>query len=408
MVMSQKGKVDSGHSLPKSQGCVPPGASEKYFRGKLGKRLVQQTPEFDLSDPYMNVTHGTYSSLHDPHLKKFFSRPEKKTHLIKKGLITEDDKVLCSRKEFRQYTDYKSLQKKGKKPCTSVKRPVKGVSGKKLEDLGSVLQNQKTTKALEELSEVITDSAIQPTVSQSPLPSPSPFSVKQTSLETLSEVLTNVEDQISVALNRLDMLENMLRQIPKFPTLESSSSEDSSSSSQCTPKSSSSSSLRGTVESDEGHRGTLTQILSDAPCAREEQVKESVTDSPANVLHQHEEDKSQSEIQIPKELDVFTTTLVPCERVGSSQLQVAPFSQPEAVLNVLEDTVSVKAKSLKSSSSNAVEITEPAFIDEHPAEATGSKPKKKNQVGAFFRRTWKVLKKTFSCCSCNKKIYPAD
>ncbi|XP_062847688.1 uncharacterized protein LOC134310101 [Trichomycterus rosablanca] len=77
-----------------------------YYRGKLGDSLNVKPVEFDLSDPLMHVTCGSYNSLHDPLLKRFFNQPQRKKLLLKQGLINEEDQVLCSLKDFTQYVEY--------------------------------------------------------------------------------------------------------------------------------------------------------------------------------------------------------------------------------------------------------------------------------------------------------------
>ncbi|XP_062847948.1 fibrous sheath-interacting protein 2-like [Trichomycterus rosablanca] len=77
-----------------------------YYRGKLGESLNVKPVELDLSDPNMHVTCGSCNSLHDPHLKRFYNQPQRKKQLVKKGLINEEDQVLCSLKDFTQYMEY--------------------------------------------------------------------------------------------------------------------------------------------------------------------------------------------------------------------------------------------------------------------------------------------------------------
>lgn len=47
-----------------------------------------------------------YNSLHDPYLKSYFYRHEKKTKLIKNGFITKDLGVICSLKEYNAYRNF--------------------------------------------------------------------------------------------------------------------------------------------------------------------------------------------------------------------------------------------------------------------------------------------------------------
>ncbi|XP_071223891.1 fibrous sheath-interacting protein 2-like isoform X1 [Salvelinus alpinus] len=89
-----------------------------FFRGKLGEKLHQETPGFDLLDPNMRVIDVDYNCLHDKHLKSFFRHPERKKRLVKQGLITSNEKVLCTCKEYNRYSSYiKSVQLLWEKQC---------------------------------------------------------------------------------------------------------------------------------------------------------------------------------------------------------------------------------------------------------------------------------------------------
>ncbi|XP_062849674.1 uncharacterized protein LOC134311951 [Trichomycterus rosablanca] len=105
MAKKGKAKVFPMRKLKDSKVPVPAGRPQ-YYRGKLGESLNMESAGFDLSDPNMRVTCGSYNSFHDPHLKRFFYRPEKKKQLVKQGLITEDDQVLCSLKDLIRYIKY--------------------------------------------------------------------------------------------------------------------------------------------------------------------------------------------------------------------------------------------------------------------------------------------------------------
>ncbi|KAM9568033.1 uncharacterized protein ACWYII_027423 [Salvelinus alpinus] len=89
-----------------------------FFRGKLGGKLHQETPGFDLLDPNMRVIDVSYNCIHDKHLKCFFRHPERKKRLVKQGLITSNEKVLCTCKEYNRYSGYiKSVQLLWEKQC---------------------------------------------------------------------------------------------------------------------------------------------------------------------------------------------------------------------------------------------------------------------------------------------------
>ncbi|XP_055770408.1 uncharacterized protein LOC129846484 isoform X2 [Salvelinus fontinalis] len=66
----------------------------------------------------MRVIDVSYNCLHDKHLKCFFRHPERKKRLVKQGLITSNEKVLCTCKEYNRYSGYiKSVQLLWEKQC---------------------------------------------------------------------------------------------------------------------------------------------------------------------------------------------------------------------------------------------------------------------------------------------------
>lgn len=72
----------------------------------LQKHRSKQEFDFDLRDPNGQYIRGEYEPLHDPHLKSYFSSRMMMKHLIRKGFISDDCKVLCSLKEFNYYRQY--------------------------------------------------------------------------------------------------------------------------------------------------------------------------------------------------------------------------------------------------------------------------------------------------------------
>lgn len=72
----------------------------------LQKHRCKQDYDFDLRDPNGKYITTEYRPLHDPHLKAHFSTPVMRRHLVRKGFISEDGKVLCSLKELNQYRQY--------------------------------------------------------------------------------------------------------------------------------------------------------------------------------------------------------------------------------------------------------------------------------------------------------------
>ncbi|XP_031657814.1 mucin-17 [Oncorhynchus kisutch] len=66
----------------------------------------------------MRVIDVSYNCLHDKHLKSFFRHPARKKRLVKQGLITSNEKVLCTCKEYNRYSSYiKSVQLLWEKQC---------------------------------------------------------------------------------------------------------------------------------------------------------------------------------------------------------------------------------------------------------------------------------------------------
>ncbi|KAM9494658.1 uncharacterized protein Hap1MRO34_004542 isoform 1-T2 [Clarias gariepinus] len=92
---------------------VSAGPTKTYIRGKLGESIFKKDPEFNATGSSMQLN-NQYNSLHDPCLKPFLHHPERKKQLKKMGLITKDDKVLCSRSEFTQCMNYRSAVQKSR------------------------------------------------------------------------------------------------------------------------------------------------------------------------------------------------------------------------------------------------------------------------------------------------------
>ncbi|XP_060070787.1 uncharacterized protein LOC132550712 [Ylistrum balloti] len=62
--------------------------------------------DFDLSDPYCHVFSNDYHPLHDRHLRNHFNQPQMRRHLLKNDFLTDDNKVVCTLKEFNRYRQY--------------------------------------------------------------------------------------------------------------------------------------------------------------------------------------------------------------------------------------------------------------------------------------------------------------
>ncbi|XP_041927224.1 fibrous sheath-interacting protein 2-like isoform X3 [Alosa sapidissima] len=83
-----------------------PEASGTFTRRKLGETLYLRSWDFYLRDPNCHLMKPTYHSLHDPHLNQHLHRKHIHNNLKDRNLITGDDMVVCSRKEYSMYWDY--------------------------------------------------------------------------------------------------------------------------------------------------------------------------------------------------------------------------------------------------------------------------------------------------------------
>ncbi|TSK67160.1 Fibrous sheath-interacting protein 2 [Bagarius yarrelli] len=104
--MSHKTATKKKNDSKRKPGSVDP--SKTYTRGKLGQSIFEGAQGFNQVDPTIKLLNLQYNSLHDPHLRHFFQQPGRKRHLKKLGLITQDNKVLCTLKEFREYMGYRN------------------------------------------------------------------------------------------------------------------------------------------------------------------------------------------------------------------------------------------------------------------------------------------------------------
>ncbi|XP_056363727.1 uncharacterized protein LOC130261468 [Oenanthe melanoleuca] len=87
---------------------VPPGTKPVFSRGKLGQNLNGPCPSFNLDDPYIHhpAPPVQYNRLHDPHLQDYHKRKDILRMLKRQGVITRDNKVVCTLKEFNEYRHY--------------------------------------------------------------------------------------------------------------------------------------------------------------------------------------------------------------------------------------------------------------------------------------------------------------
>eukprot|EP00794_Sanderia_malayensis_P017068 gene17068-18788_t len=72
---------------------------------KLGTKRFRSPQDADF-DRTPNSPNLNYNFLHDPHLKKYLSRPPVRKSLVNQGLITEDGFVKCSTKEFNEFRQW--------------------------------------------------------------------------------------------------------------------------------------------------------------------------------------------------------------------------------------------------------------------------------------------------------------
>ncbi|XP_056363646.1 uncharacterized protein LOC130261441 [Oenanthe melanoleuca] len=85
---------------------VPPGTKPVFSRGKLGQNLIRPCPYFNLDDPYSHHLSPAYNCLHDPILQDYHKRKDILQLLKRQGVITSDNKVVCTLKEFNEYRNY--------------------------------------------------------------------------------------------------------------------------------------------------------------------------------------------------------------------------------------------------------------------------------------------------------------
>ncbi|CAO1403065.1 unnamed protein product [Diamesa tonsa] len=79
-----------------------------FTRCPVGTKLMQttRTDDFTFFDPYNYETSATYNPLHDPYLKSFFKKKVFLNHIKKNKLVSEDNEVICSLKDFNSYRKF--------------------------------------------------------------------------------------------------------------------------------------------------------------------------------------------------------------------------------------------------------------------------------------------------------------
>ncbi|XP_016158604.1 PREDICTED: uncharacterized protein LOC107604083 [Ficedula albicollis] len=87
---------------------LKPKSKTVFCRGKLGETLNGPCPSFNLDDPYIHhpAPPVQYNRLHDPHLRDYHKRKDILRMLKRQGVITSDNKVVCTLKEFNEYRNY--------------------------------------------------------------------------------------------------------------------------------------------------------------------------------------------------------------------------------------------------------------------------------------------------------------
>ncbi|XP_006879007.1 PREDICTED: fibrous sheath-interacting protein 2-like [Elephantulus edwardii] len=85
---------------------VIPGSNTVFYTTRLSEKLFRPSYDFNLTDPYCRLLETQYKSLHDPHLKDYYKRKDILRKLKKGGYITNDNKIICSLREWNKYRQY--------------------------------------------------------------------------------------------------------------------------------------------------------------------------------------------------------------------------------------------------------------------------------------------------------------
>nr|XP_015199527.1 PREDICTED: uncharacterized protein LOC107077005 isoform X3 [Lepisosteus oculatus] len=83
-----------------------PGCQSTLYRGTLCEKLTVPSSGFTLTDPHGHLLKSHYNSLYDPNLRQYYYRKDMLERLKKGGFITENNKVICSLKDFNEYRQY--------------------------------------------------------------------------------------------------------------------------------------------------------------------------------------------------------------------------------------------------------------------------------------------------------------
>ncbi|XP_075446600.1 fibrous sheath-interacting protein 2 isoform X2 [Ascaphus truei] len=85
---------------------ILPGSEVMLYTTHLAEKLHQPSPGFNLGDPQCSLLGTKYKNLHDPHLSSYYKRKDIQRTLKQGGYITNNNKIVCSLREFNQYRHY--------------------------------------------------------------------------------------------------------------------------------------------------------------------------------------------------------------------------------------------------------------------------------------------------------------
>lgn len=86
----------------------PADSSIAFSRNKCGREIfASKGADFDLSDPYCRTVSYEYQPMHDHHLQRLYKmQPNLKKLLHRRGMITTDEDVICTVREFNEYRQF--------------------------------------------------------------------------------------------------------------------------------------------------------------------------------------------------------------------------------------------------------------------------------------------------------------
>lgn len=84
-----------------------PAACLTFSRNKVGREIFASAgTDFDLDDPYCHTVSYDYQQLHDHNLKHIYDIPKNLRHLKAINMISDDNEVRCTLKQFNEYRRY--------------------------------------------------------------------------------------------------------------------------------------------------------------------------------------------------------------------------------------------------------------------------------------------------------------